>query len=80
MGSDVSREIIQQRGEVIGVCPQKGCEIETVMASFSIGQAYPVKGETGKGQKTVADVELGKKNFDFRNPSENHWFLIAVFC
>ena len=62
MVSNVTWEIIEQLEQVIDVCRQKGYEIELIMALFSIGQAYLVKGEAEKGQTAITEViELVEK-------------------
>jgi predicted ATPase/class 3 adenylate cyclase len=63
MGSNVTWEIIEQLEEIIEVCRQSGYEMELIMALFSAGQAYLVKGEIEKGQRAITEViELVEKH------------------
>ena len=62
MGSNVTWEIIEQLVEIIDVCHRKGYELELILALFSVGQAYFVKGDFEKGQRAITEViELVEK-------------------
>jgi len=56
MGSNVTWEIIDQLEEVIELCRREGYEMELIMALFSVGQAYLVKGDSEKGPRAIAEV------------------------
>jgi predicted ATPase/class 3 adenylate cyclase len=57
MGSSVTWEVIEQLEAVIDLCRrQQGYEFEQMFALFSVGQAYLVKGDSEKGQRSIADV------------------------
>jgi predicted ATPase/class 3 adenylate cyclase len=63
MGSNVTLEIIEQLEEVIERCRRKGYETELILALFSVGQAYLIKGDADKGHKIIDEViELLEKN------------------
>jgi predicted ATPase/class 3 adenylate cyclase len=63
MGSNVTSEIIAQLEEIIEICRQQGYEMELILALFSVGQAYLVKGEVEKGQRAITEViELVEKH------------------
>jgi tetratricopeptide (TPR) repeat protein len=64
MVSNVTWEIIEQLEQVIDLCRQKGYEMELIMALFSIGQAYLVKGEAEKGQTAITEVIELVEKFD----------------
>lgn len=62
MGSNVTWEIIAHLEQVIEVCRHNGFELELLIALFSIGQAYLVKGDPEKGDTAIAEViELTEK-------------------
>jgi tetratricopeptide (TPR) repeat protein len=62
MGSNVTWEIIEQLEVIIELCRRKGYEMELVLALFSVGQAYLVKGDYEKGQRAITEVvELVEK-------------------
>jgi tetratricopeptide (TPR) repeat protein len=56
MGSNVTWELIEQLEGVIEICRRNGYEMELIMALFSAGQAYLVKGDLEKGGRTIAEV------------------------
>jgi predicted ATPase/class 3 adenylate cyclase len=63
MGSNVTWEIIAQLEEIIEICRQRGYEMELILALFSVGQAYLVKGDVEKGQRRITEViELVEKH------------------
>jgi predicted ATPase/class 3 adenylate cyclase len=56
MVSTVSWEIIAQLEEIIDLCRRKGYEMELMVALYSVGQAYLVKGASEKGENAIAEV------------------------
>jgi len=63
VGSNVAWEIIEQLEEIIELCRQEGFEVELILALFSVGQAYLVKGDIEKGQIAISEViELVEKH------------------
>jgi predicted ATPase/class 3 adenylate cyclase len=62
MGSNVTWEIIEQLEEVIDICRRDGYESELLLALFSVGQAYLVKGDSDRGAGAITEViELVEK-------------------
>ena len=64
MGSNVTWEVIAELEEVIDLCRRDGYEMELIMALLSVGQAYLVKGDIEKGQRTIAEVIELVEKFD----------------
>lgn len=64
MVMNVTWEIIDQLEEVIDLCRRNGYEIELIMAVYSAGQAYLIRGDFEKGQRYVAEVVKLLENFD----------------
>ena len=63
MGSNVSWEIIEQLEQIIELCRQQDYEMELILALFSVGQAYFIKGDIEKGQRATSEViELAEKH------------------
>lgn len=63
MGSNVTWENITELEETIETCRQQGYELELILALFSVGQAYLVKGDIENGQKAITEViELVEKH------------------
>lgn len=73
MGSSVTWGVIEQLEEVIDLCRQQGYEFELMFALFSAGQAYLVKGDSEKGQRSIADV------IDFTEKWDAHYFSAWVY-
>jgi predicted ATPase len=56
MVSSVTWEIINQLEDAIELCRRNQYEFELVLALFSVGQAYLVKGEAEKGRRAIVEV------------------------
>jgi len=64
MVSNVTWEVIEQLEEIIPLSRRDGYEMELIFALFSMGQAYLVKGDFGKGQRNIAEVIELTDKFD----------------
>ncbi len=64
MGSNVTREIIEDLEGVIEPCRREGYEVELVMALFSLGQAYAFTGDMDKGREAIAEVIYLLERYD----------------
>ncbi len=56
MVTNVSWELIEQLEGIIEICRRNGYEMELIMALFSVGQAYLVKGDLEKGERSITEV------------------------